>query len=391
MASFFTHTRKKQSIAIDIGTSAVRAALFSYASDTNNAPVRPAVLDVIASPYRKVEMVDASVLHESALRGIEHVVSAYGGRGRIESVLVGFSTPFYISRTARVLFRRPQPHLPLQNAEVRAFQKKGREEFVDSLTGRMQGDAVYIFTQTLLKTFINGYRVENPEGAEGAVVEIVARYEATTKDIIHNFEGSIARHIHASHIQFTSLPLAFFYLVGSVADANNGFAVVDIGAEITEVSVVRNGVLERVVVVPLGVHALVRRVMEAFHRSWDNAQFLVKSHGEGTLEETYKTRLESVERELQREWQESIASRLTSSLEDPLPPHIFLTGGGSTLPVFRDAYTKEFLERLLIRGRARIEVAGPSLIADQFERQSFSSSADFGLACLVLLSARGVV
>ena len=174
----------KNSLAVDCGTSGVRGVLFSY---EEGAGAKPEVRQIIHVPMGIANAMTADLLRKHTVNALNRVWSEIPHSVRITSIYIGLSSPFYVSKALRISRNRPNTREPVTRQELAALIKESTEQFKKDLSEIMPDtdvSEVLVFNQLLLKTFLNGYRIENPLGKSGNTLEAHLRFEATTACIL---------------------------------------------------------------------------------------------------------------------------------------------------------------------------------------------------------------
>lgn len=369
------------SIAFDCGTSGVRASLLSYASTGSGE--KPTVTQVIRVPFDVTEYIDAPILRRRTWDGMRRILEQIPKNYHPKNIVIGLSSPFYIAKTSRITRERANPQQPITTVELEALISHGKSMFMKETVQHTGGHAVTIFNTMFLKTYVNGYRTPQPIGTGGKVIETYLRLEGTTEQLHHDFTHFFSNIFPDSLMHLVSIPTANYYALRSVLDSESGFLLIDIGGEVSDVSLTVHGVLERVVTMPLGNNTFLRQAASLFGISVSDALFLVRRYSENTLDEKQKQRLSPLVEDFRKMWQARLMIVLEQYAKNyEIPPHILLTGGGSLV------FGKDILAP---QKNISISLATPALMDARFAKHLFGSQSDFGLACLSLLYIEGTL
>ena len=377
-----------KSIAFDCGTSGVRAALFSY--DKKDVLTKPEVLDVIRVPFSSATQIDAHYLRRKTKESIRHILKAIPALFQPEEVIMGLTTPYYVAKTIKIAKQRADERSLITGEEFSQIQLEAQRTFEEEMQKRMSGD-ILIFATLLQKIFINGYRIEHPVGNAGKIIETSFRFEATTKEIHEDFTNILAHHFHNASIRFFSIALANVYALRATQEEDQGFLLIDVGGEITEVALASEGVLEQVTSLPLGHSMLVREVAGLPGLSFPDAMFIVNRYTEKTLESEKQKKFMPLFAEFQSSWRKKLLAILAVYAQQyEIPAHIYFSGCG-VLPFHKDIFSEDVFRSLLYGKNPVVEIATVETLSRQFGKQSFETPMDFGVASLALLGARTVV
>lgn len=377
------------SVVFDCGTSGVRASLLSYASTGSGE--KPTVTQVIRVPFDVTEYVDAPILRRRTWDGMRYILEQIPRNYNPKHIVVGLSSPFYIAKTLRITRERVNPRQPITTKELEALISHGKSVFMEETAQHTGGQAVTIFNTMFLKTYVNGYRAPQPVGTGGKIIETYLRLEGTTEQLYHDFTYFFSSIFPGSLMRLVSIPTANYYVLRSVLDSETGFLLIDIGGEVSDVSLVVDNVLERVVTIPLGNNSFLRQAASLFGMSLSDVLFLIRRYSEHTIDEKQKQRISLLIEDFKKMWQARFMIVLEQYAKNyEIPPHILLTGGG-TFVFGKDILSQDFLRGVAFQKNSSISLATPVLIDARFTKHLFGSQSDFGLACLSLLSAEGIL
>ena len=375
------HTR--YGIAFDCGTATVKAALFSFNSSHPEKP--PTILQKIHIPIQTADVITTGVLERKIFSALRHVLENVAKSHQCSLIHIGLSSPLYISQAIRLTYKREKPHVPIDTQEIKTLMNRGEQEFRKIALPLRKEHGFVVFSRSLLQSSVNGYHVQEPVGVQGKTIEIYARYEATTTSIAKKFHDSIENHFPGCPIQFTSISLVNFYMLHMLYPTHADMIYIDIGGEVTDISIIDNSMLERVITVAVGSNGLARNIQEVCRISYNDALFLLKRFGEGTLEEKYKKVLGEAAKSFMKEWKSGISEKLGPYIkEHGMSPSILVGGGGALVPLYAEAISKEFLEELAVAGNPSIEVVSMR----SFEPYVIlggptTDISDFNLLCLM--------
>jgi len=378
-----------QGIAFDCGTSGVRAALFSFLQ--KDVLTKPDVSEIIRIPFAPAAYMDARQLKQKTREGIREVIKKLSSSFHPHEIMVGFSSPFYISKTIRVSHPRQDPRLPITNEESQALAAEAMRTFEEEAEKRIADRTVVTFTAMPLKTYVNGYRVSNPVGMAGKLLEASFRFEATKSNVFDDFKKLFAQHYERAAFRVASVALANFQALRAIYGNEQGFLIIDMGAEVTEIGLTIDGALEQVTSLPLGHMVFIREMAALLGISLVDASFIASRYAEQTLESGKAKQLGPLIAEFQDTWRKKLFTILTAYAQHhEIPTHVFFTGGG-VLPFHKDIFLEDAFRPLFYGKNPMPELLAPDTLDHQFGKHMFQSPSDFALASLTLLGARTVV
>ncbi|GEM_PF-7103261 len=370
-------------IAIDCGTSGVRAALYSH--EGAGPRVRPAVSRVMRLPFDVAAYGAADMLQRRTVDALRRIFEQIPARTNVSAICIGLSSPFYISKTMRAVRQRAHASSLVTRLELDALLSETAAGCARDLFPDMPESEIHLFNRFIVKTLMNGYIVSEPVGKAGKTIEMHVRFELTTRKVYHELTRHAARAFPAARIRACSVPAAYFYALTDHFDGEEGFLLIDIGGEVSDVLLVENGALERVFSLGLGTNLFLREVAALLHISLPDAAFIVRRYAEHMLEENRLQQLASLIASYQKTWQARFNAIWERHAKDrEIPPRILVTGGG-VLP-----FHTELLAQLPT-SQIPATVVMPSILGASFTGHQFGGMSDTALACITLLCARGVL
>ncbi|TSC68743.1 MAG: hypothetical protein G01um101470_1128 [Parcubacteria group bacterium Gr01-1014_70] len=379
----------RHAIAFDCGTAAVRAALFSY--EEKNIFTKPTVNEVIRFPFESISYSDSHFLKRKTLEGIRSVLDRIPYSYRPHEILIGLSSPFYISKTVSISRERSWPQKPITKEEFDGIVTEAKEAYCKEALKHVTSAELVPFTAIALRTYVNGYPVEQAAGTAGRILEFLVRFEATTSDVYHSVSELCTHRFAGSGIQMTSVTLANALALRMLYGSEESFLVIDIGGEVSDVALVTGGVLQHTVSFPLGHALLLREAAVLLGVSPADADFIVSRHKEHALDHAKEKLLGPLIVEFEDMWRKKLLNILASYGEHyELPLRILLVGGG-VLPFHKELFAEDAFRNVLLRKNASVECIMPSLLDRHFSKQAFQGVSDFGLASVTLLAARSVL
>lgn len=376
-------------IAFDCGTSSVRASLFLY--EKKGPTAKPTVLQVIRAPFETTAYMDAHLLRRRTQEGMRYIIKEIPRAFHPAEILVGLSSPFYISKTTGVTAHREHIDQPITAKELQELITHTQDTFKQDARKQISNDDVLLFNSRVLKTFINGYRVLDPVGMDGKIIELHVHFEATAKNVFTHLTDLLRDRFSSATISVSSVTLATFYTLSTLFDAENGFLTVDVGGEVSDISLTVYGVLERIITLPLGTNFFLRQVAAVLGVSFSDASFIVRRYAEHTLDDAQQKRLMPVIEEFKKIWQTQLLTICNLfATQYQIPSTILFTGGGE-LPLHQEIFSEQALNLHIPQKNLVQHSIPPSLLDTSFVKHQFAGPSDFGLASLTLLNARGVL
>ena len=380
-------------LAVDIGTSSITAVVFTA---PNCLPTsKPCIKNVYRASLDMPRKPRAETLERQITTQLRDLLKTIRAslKKNPDFAYVGLSAPFYISRLITLTSTRPKASAPITKEEILTLIKKGEKSFTEEYISPKENLKLHLFGSTLLKTIINGYRIPEIVGATGKTLTLFVRYETTAKKYINELYDLFAPLVSEKKLHITSLPTACFYAIGSAIPFKEGLVHVDIGGEISEISIIYDDVLEKIITIPLGNASLARKVSEYFNVSFKEGESLLRQFSKEVLDSKKSENIAAITNHHVREWCVALSAALTTyAKENDIPSNIVLSGGGAFLKAYRQSFSSELLHKTHTSETPHITIADPKLFQNEFSAMStLTGPRDFGVTCLALLCSRNIL
>jgi len=332
MGIFSKPKKKKDLILIfDIRSSSVGGALFNM----ENSGI-PKIIYSISEPIVFESEVNFDKLLSSTMKSLDIVANkiCMKGFGKPNKTFCFLSSLLYASQTRTIKLEKNAPFIftskladSLIKKEISFFE----EEHL------IKNDEVRPIELKNMKTMLNGYVVDQPLDKKIKELEMNVFISMSPNEILKRIEYTIGRYFHSKDIKFSSFVMASFSLIRDMFAYHENFLLVDIGGEISDISIVKNDILCGSVSFPIGRNFIIRGIAKFFNYSLDEAKSFISLYKDDHMEEQIKKKFEPVIKKLKNEWlkifQESL-SNVSNNISIPL--NIFLTADKD----FADFFTK---------------------------------------------------
>ena len=317
--SFFSKIPRKKVVAvIDITGSSVGGAL---AESNEGCPI--AILGAPKSPVNFLFDVslEASLrcTAESLRLTAKKLKNLYSGK--IDEVLCVFSSPWFSSKTKIITVTKEKPF----EASNNFFNKLIEEEEKNFNDKKNKRDR--FIEREVIKTELNGYRVKNPAGKTARSVKSHIYLSAGVEKMMKLAEDEIGKIFIHTPLRFATSSLVTFKVLNDIISNKEGFLIIDIGGETTEINLIRDNVLERSVSFSKGISLLFRKTAAALNTFLRETSSIVKAYSRGhrTLESSDKIAVAI--KDSVGEWRDYLKNSLAAlAKESLLPQNIFVIG-----------------------------------------------------------------
>lgn len=308
----------------DVGSSSVGVAVVSLSSQSKPKVLFSAREQMVFQENLKFDRFVSSMLDAfgKVARTLERF-SLPPHSGKTFSVF--FASPWYASQTRVSKNTFAAPALVTEKI-LQEIQKKEVEDFKAFEMKKLGTDALVIETQNV-QVKLNGYETATPEGKSATSLQTSIYVSIVPKKIIHAVTEKISGIFHSRNVSFYTFPFSLFAVMRDIFFHQKNFFFLDISGEVTDVSIVRDNVLEETVTFPQGKNFLLRKIVTGFGASYAEALSYFSMTSSKKLSEKEEQKAKKVLAGASSEWLAEFRNALyTLSRDgDSLPQDIFFT------------------------------------------------------------------
>jgi len=321
----FSGNKKKDKLVLvfDIGSSSVGGVLFF----TQNSGI-PKIVFSVREPIAIEGNIEADRFLYLTIKSLETVASQIhkSGIGVPEEIFCVLSSPWHISQTRVIRLEKNTPFiftpklaLDLIKKEIVLFEEEYSEKYPDIKSPIRSIE----FKNT--KIMLNGYETSKPLDQKTKELEMTLFVSISPEQILKNIEKTINRHFHVKEIKFSSFTMASFAIVRDTFANQDSFLLIDIGGEVTDISMVKGNVLCESISFPLGINFMIRGVAFSSLASLNEARSLISLFKDGHAEKRVAKKLTLIMKELQKKWLEKFQESLANLSHDiSIPSTIYI-------------------------------------------------------------------
>ena len=338
--TFFSKTPKSKVVAvIDITSSSVGGALVE---SNEGCPVA-----VSAAPRSPVNFLfDVSL--EASLRCTAESLRLTAKKlkslrsGKIDEVLCVFSSPWFSSKTKIITVTREKP-FEVRNDFFSKIIEEEEKNFTPLETGMSKrGEKNSLFIEhEVIKAELNGYYVKNPIGKNARSVKSHIYLSVGVEKAMEMARREIEKVFIHTPLRFATSSLVAFKVLSDIIKNKEGYLIIDIGGETTEINIIRNNVLEMSASFSKGKNLLFRKAATTLNTFLGEASSIVRAYSAGhrTLESSDKI-AEAVKESIE-EWRDSLKNSLSVMAKSALlPQNVFIIGGDPVCRFFSSCLEK---------------------------------------------------
>lgn len=368
----------EQLVAVfDVGSSSICAALFL--TRANGVPKLVYSVREPISPMGEVNIDDFLSLAIKALdvAAAKLSTSPFGAPSKI---YCGLASPWYVSQNRVIRLEKTVPFIftpkvadGLIEKEIKLFEEQHLHKYIES------GINVRPIELKNIKTILNGYEIANPENQKAKEVEMTMFVSMSGEDILSQIEDTIFQHFHTKEVKFFSFLMASFTVVRDLYHDQHDFLLVDIGGEVTDISMVKKDLLQESVSYPIGRNFMIRGLAEKLGCDLDEAKTMLSMYKDEHADADVVKKIEPVLNNLKGEWLRRFQTSLANLSKDiSIPATIFITVDKEYADFFSDIIkTEQFNQYTLTESKFQIiflnteKLHGVAIFEDSAIRDTF--------------------
>lgn len=352
--------KKATAVIFDIGSGSVGAALVLFEKDE-----KPTILYNTRLPIPFQKKLHSNLFIKNMLNTLQRVAENVINKGitninhktdkkqirKIDSVMCVFSSPWYESQTEIINFDRKKPFTVSSRTIGKAIKRA--DKYFKKSHSKKHGDEedgnVILIEKNIIQTKLNGYPTDNPYGKKARHVELALLLSKVSSRVHNSIKEVIGKIIHTENILFHSFALVSFSTIRDIFHMEDDFINIDIGGEMTEISLIRNNVLLETITFPFGKNFLTRHVSLKLNTLPEEAHSLVNMHFDKKINDS--SDIKNVLDEVRQKWMSSFKKALSNISEGTiLPKTIFLTADSYIGEWFKEAIREDDFSRYTLAG-----------------------------------------
>ena len=326
MGNFSIFSKKvtvEKSLIIDVGSSSVTASFVEFGEG------HPTIVSLVKSDIEILKEISFSRFESEMFKALNRSLSDLNSKQKFspDKVEVYLASPWYASQVRVARMSRPKPFVISKNMlndmvtkEIRAF---GEEE-ISGKTGSKE--SLRMIESATLKVVLDGTIKDNPMNSSARELEIFIFLAVASEQVLKKIEESIAHTYGHRKIKFSTFGLSSFIVTRDFFPHQSSYLLLDIGGEVTDISVVKNDALVKSVFFPKGHNFLLRRMSRELNRSIADSFTLCMLHHEGKVANSLKGNCERILSSAKKEWLSDFNKKISEiSKEYKLPNAMFFT------------------------------------------------------------------
>ncbi|MEK7575570.1 MAG: hypothetical protein AAB491_00575 [Patescibacteria group bacterium] len=329
--AFGLFKKKEKYIAVfDINSASIGAAIIKHVPGE-----KPEIIAIDRVNINFLMDVDFKAFSrctiDSFRRTLKNIIKKFPKK--IDSIMCVFSSPWYISQT-RIIKIKKDKDVIVNKIFIDKTLENEKIIFKDKWDRKEEADFV---EQEIMTVNLNGYHIKNFINKKAKDVEIFSYMSLAYKDIKENIKKEIFQNFHIDEVSFHTFPCVMFNILKNMINIEEGLLMLDISGEFTDLSLIRNNILEETVSFPRGKNFLLREIAISFKTFMKEAFSIFEKYISGHANENVKKKISIITENARNEWSRFFTNSLEKISESELlPRNLFILGEGFV--------TKEFIK-----------------------------------------------
>lgn len=364
-------------LGIAIGTGSVNA--ICYATKGNE---KPRIHSMIMRPHSILPQADFRALEEFVTRELGELKKALHESIRgvhIQTIHVLLSSPWYFSQTRIVTIQREKPFV-IEHAFLKENLKEEKEKFIHAAQNQfsLTKERYAVIEMAFMKIRMNGYEVNNFLHKTAKEITLDMYMSVSSRDFISHIQHFLETHFSPRDIIFHTPPFLFFKTLKQawpheenkpLFDIDEGLLAVEVGSEITDITVIRKGIIEETFSFGKGIHFIIRRLASAFGMPPADALSLFHVWDRGEIESRKKEKIDAIIGNAVDEWKILLHNVLRDASRGLLlPSSLLFLGEGASFSGFAKAFADEQCKEYILENKTfDVVTLSPSFFRSSYE------------------------
>ena len=364
--NIFSRSKEKDELILvfNVGSLAVGGALF-FAQKSGI----PKIIFSAREPIPAEEKIDLDRFLSQTIQALEIVanriyMAKLGAPTKIFCVL---SSSWHISQTRIISLKKNTPFIftakladDLIQKEIKLFEEEYSAKYMKV------DNSVRPIELKNIKTMLNGYETPKPLNQKAKELEMTVFVSISGEQILKKIENTISKYFSFNLIKFFSFTMASFTVVRDMHTNCENFLLVDIGGEITDISMIKKNVLRESISFPLGRNFLTRGVATHLGCTLNEAASLISLFKDGHAEKMLTKKLEPIIDKLKMEWLKAFQESLSNLSHDiSIPATIYMAIDKDLADFFSETIkTEQFNQYTLTESKFEVIFLSTEMLHD---------------------------
>ncbi|MBI3632218.1 MAG: hypothetical protein HY225_02110 [Candidatus Vogelbacteria bacterium] len=256
MFGFFGKDKGDSTLIIDVGSGSIGVALVNLGDSV------PILKYQIRQDLVFQKDLNSRNLFSSTIKTLSRILEQYhrAGQPNPKRIYCYLSSHLSLSQTRIIRSKFETPYI-INRSFVNNIVEKELSAFKNEHTGKYKNSSILI-ERKLMSLKLNGYSVSEIDNKMVHEIELSVFFTLMSTGVENEIRHIVADFFHHKILEFHSFLFANFATTRDLLTEEKEYVFIDIGSEISDFSVVRDGVLEASISFPLGKNSVIRKLLK---------------------------------------------------------------------------------------------------------------------------------
>lgn len=342
--SLFSFSKKKilenHSLVFNIGSGSVAGAIINFTE-------KPGV--EIASYFEEKIPFQKEVTPETHLelmkKSLSSLLERFQKKGfKIDNVFYIFSSPWSVSQTKTIKVK-----------ENKAF--KLTDDYLKKIISAQADKAEIlnhgqIIEKKIIQIKANGYVIDNPNNKPVQELEVSLFLTAIPDQILKEIEDIVVKYFIVTNTICHSISLPIFSTIRDLFPNKEDFTYLDISEEMTDLAIVKEGVVSINASFPLGRNEFMRRLAQKLNITEAIADSMIKMNSLKSHDQMATLNFNNAMKEVVEDWLSQVQSTFNKIKQGlHLPQDIFFVANNDLTFILKDGLKNESYNVTLVEAK----------------------------------------
>ncbi len=344
MVSFLRGNKEENALLIDIGNGSISGSLVVFLEKE-----KPKFIYIIKKFFAVNEIPDASNLEIQMNMLLDETLAVLINKGfenkywtgkkkSIDKILVSFSSPWFLSKTKAIHLTNEREFV-ITSKFLNDILKNETELLKNELKTNDAEVTYEVIERSIVHSKINGYTLDTTIGKSTKNFDASLYMSVVEAPFIEKIFQTLHTHTHLGkeNILFNTFPLISFTVIRDLFTKEQNFLLMDVTGEVTDLTLVREDIIEKIVTIPSGRNYILRQIAKSLNISLEIADSSLKLYITKKLDETMLLKISDVLIQIEKEWAIYFENGILELCPDMvLPTNLFLTTNEDVAEVYID-------------------------------------------------------
>lgn len=327
---FLFSSKNNKTIAIfDIGSGSIGGAIVKIGSSSN-----PVILTSVREDIILKNEVDQSSLISQMIKTLHKTASnlLYMKMAPVDEIFCVLSSPWYLSENKIINFTKKNKKFIFTKKIANKILQEEISGIVKSHNDRYNiidndYDSSDVIEQHVLSVKLDGKDELSPIGktCKEILFELIVSF--SPKSCILGIKNSLGLIFHDKKVSFLSFTSATHLVLRDKLLKNNSYIIIDVAGEVTDISIISDGILSQMVSLPFGRNKLFREISNKLNIDLREAKEIFKLYSRDNIFDGQKSKISpvvySVISKLKEDFNKVILE--IPNINKNIPKNIFIT------------------------------------------------------------------